>query len=73
MKKFVKNISIYLVIFALVLAAAFFYKGGGSAEYKQVKFSTLSNYLESGRDHCTDWKRQVCLHLCGKYYGYRLD
>ncbi|MCI9474893.1 ATP-dependent zinc metalloprotease FtsH [Anaerovoracaceae bacterium 41-7] len=49
MKKFVKNISIYLVIFALVLAAAFFYKGGGSAEYKQVKFSTLSNYLESGR------------------------
>lgn len=49
MKKFVKNISIYLVIFGLVLAAAFFYKGGGSAEYKQVKFSTLSNYLESGR------------------------
>jgi cell division protease FtsH len=49
LKKFVKNISIYLVIFALVLAAAFFYKGGGSAEYKQVKFSTLSNYLESGR------------------------
>lgn len=49
MKKFAKNISIYLVIFALVLTAAFFYKGGGTAEYKQVKFSTLSNYLESGR------------------------
>ena len=46
MKKFAKNISIYLVIFALVLAAAFFYKGGSSAEYKQVKFSTLANYLE---------------------------
>ena len=46
MKKFAKNISIYLVIFALVLAAAFFYNGKGSAEYKQVKFSTLANYLE---------------------------
>ncbi len=46
MKKFAKNISIYLVIFALVLAAAFFYNGSGSAEYKQVKFSTLTNYLD---------------------------
>ncbi|SCJ99473.1 ATP-dependent zinc metalloprotease FtsH [uncultured Eubacterium sp.] len=46
MKKFAKNISIYLVIFALVLAAAFFYNGSGGAEYKQVKFSTLANYLE---------------------------
>ena len=46
MKKFAKNLSIYLVIFALVLAAAFAYKGGGNAEYKQVKFSTLVSYLE---------------------------
>lgn len=46
MKKFAKNISIYLVIFALVVAAAALYKGGGSAEYKQVKFSTLTSYLE---------------------------
>ena len=46
MKKFAKNISIYLVIFALVLAAAFFYNGSGGAEYKQVKFSTMANYLE---------------------------
>ena len=46
MKKFAKNISIYLVIFALVLAAAFFYKGDNGADYKQVKFSTFANYLE---------------------------
>ena len=46
MKKFAKNISIYLVIFALVLAAAFFYNGSGGSEYKLVKFSTLTNYLE---------------------------
>ncbi|MGN0659087.1 MAG: ATP-dependent zinc metalloprotease FtsH [Emergencia sp.] len=45
MKKFAKNISIYLIIFALVLAAAFFYKGGGSEEYKQVKYSTFATYL----------------------------
>ena len=46
MKKFAKNISIYLVIFALVLAAAFFYKDGGGGEYKQVHFSTLVEHLE---------------------------
>lgn len=45
MKKFAKNVSIYLIIFALVLAAAFFYKGG-DGEYKQVKYSTFANYLE---------------------------
>ena len=45
MKKFAKNVSIYLIIFALVLAAAFFYKGA-DGEYKQVKFSTFANYLE---------------------------
>ena len=45
-KKFAKNISIYLVIFALVLAAAFFYKDGGGGEYKQVHFSTLVEHLE---------------------------
>lgn len=46
MKKFAKNISIYLVIFALVLVAAFFYKDGGGGEYKQVHFSTLVEHLE---------------------------
>lgn len=46
MKKFAKNISIYLVIFALVLGAAMFYKGGVAADTKQVKFSTFVKYLE---------------------------
>lgn len=45
MKKFAKNVSIYLLIFALVLAAAAFFRGGSNAEYKQVKFSTLVSNL----------------------------
>lgn len=45
MKKFAKNIIIYLILFSLILAAAVFYKGGGTGEYKEVKFSTFSNYL----------------------------
>ena len=49
MRKFAKNISIYLVIFALVLAAAFFYRGDNGAEYRQVKFSTFVKYLEQER------------------------
>ncbi len=49
MKKFSKNITIYFLIFALVLLAAFFYQGSGNAEYKRVKFSTFANYLEDGK------------------------
>ncbi len=49
MRKFAKNISIYLVIFAIVLAAAFFYRGDDGSEYRQVKFSTFANYLEQER------------------------
>lgn len=46
MKRLTKNIIIYLLIFAVVLAAAAFYGGAGKGTYKQVKFSTMSNYLE---------------------------
>ncbi|MGN0733880.1 MAG: ATP-dependent zinc metalloprotease FtsH [Emergencia sp.] len=46
MKRLTKNIIIYLLIFAVVLAAAAFYGGNGKGTYKQVKFSTMSNYLE---------------------------
>ena len=49
MKKFAKNISIYLVIFALIISAAFFYKGTGNADVKQVKYSTFASYLEKGK------------------------
>ena len=46
MKKLTKNIIMYLIIFAVVLGAAAFYGGGAQNSYKQVKFSTMTNYLE---------------------------
>ncbi len=46
MKKFAKNISVYLVIFALILTAAVFYNGEGNATYKQVKYSQMKDYLQ---------------------------
>jgi len=47
LKKFAKNISIYLIIFGVVLFAAFMYNGGGNqVEYKQVKYSTFAGYLQ---------------------------
>ncbi len=46
MKKFAKNISVYLVIFALIVGAAYFFQGDGGANVKKVKFSTFANYLE---------------------------
>ena len=49
MKKFAKNISIYLIIFALVLTAAVLYKGGTGESHKEVAFSTMASYLDSGK------------------------
>lgn len=46
MKKFAKNISIYLVIFALVIGAAFLYKGAEGANVKRVQYSTFAKHLE---------------------------
>ncbi len=70
------------MIFALVLAAAFFYNGSGGSEYKLVKFSTLTNYLE--QEKITEikiedtkitgkiGKRQICLCLCAVYHRDQL-
>ncbi len=49
MKKFAKNLSIYLIIFGLILLAAVFYNNGGGKTIKQVKFSTMAEYLEEGK------------------------
>ncbi len=46
MKKFAKNMSVYLVIFALVVVAAFAFKGDGAADVKKVSYSTFANYLK---------------------------
>ena len=49
MKRFAKNIVIYLVIFAVVLAVAMFYKGGAGSSTQQVKYSTMIHYMEKGQ------------------------
>ena len=48
MNRFVKNIGIYLIIFALVLTMAWLYKGGTvPEESKEIAFSELTSYLAS--------------------------
>lgn len=49
MKKFAKNIGIYLVIFALVLGAAALYKSSNMEETKMVPFSQMASYLQAER------------------------
>lgn len=46
MKKFAKNLTIYLVIFLVIIGAAYFLRGSDSVETHQVKFSTFVGYLE---------------------------
>ena len=49
MKKFGKNFGIYIIIFALVLGTAYFYKGmDSSSSTKEIKFSTFSSHLSDG-------------------------
>ena len=49
MKKFAKNIGIYIALFAIVLMVAFFYKGADADQVtvKEVPFSKLVQYLDS--------------------------
>lgn len=49
MKKFGRSIFAYVLIFAFVLGAAYFYKDIGSdAQMKEVKFSKFATHLEAG-------------------------
>lgn len=49
MKKFGKNFGIYVIIFALVLGTAYFYRGlDNSSKTKEIKFSTFSQHLSGG-------------------------
>ena len=47
MKKFRKNFTVYLLIFAIILGVAYFYKGGDSDQVKKVKCSTFANDLKN--------------------------
>ena len=46
LKQIAKNLTIYIVIFALVLVAANFYKNVPKEETKEIKFSELVQQLE---------------------------
>ncbi len=45
MKRFTKNITIYLVIFAVIVTAAMYYRGSSEGVERQVSFSTFTEYL----------------------------
>ena len=47
MKKFKKNFTVYLLIFAIILGVAYFYKGGDTDQLKKVKYSTFANDLKN--------------------------
>lgn len=46
MKKITKNIGIYVIIFGLVLAMAWFYTKDAPKEEKEIKLSTMVNHLK---------------------------
>jgi len=74
LKRFIKNFAIYLVIFAVVLGVAFFYKGvGGAKKTTEVKFSTFATHLEKGKYktlNITDRKMTATLKNGNKEYAY---
>lgn len=74
MKRFIKNFAIYLVIFAVVLGVAFFYKGAdGAKKTAEVKFSTFATHLEKGKYktiNITDRKMTARLKNGNKEYAY---
>jgi len=49
LKKFAKNIIVYLVIFAVVLGIAVSAKGGPGSTNKRVSMSTMVDYLKRGK------------------------
>ena len=74
MKRFIKNFALYLVIFAVVLGVAFFYKGAdGAKKTAEVKFSTFATHLEKGKYktiNITDRKMTATLKNGNKEYAY---
>ncbi len=48
MKKFARNLVIYLVIFGIVMGVAYFVRGGGGSQ-QEVALSTMAKYLKNGK------------------------
>ena len=47
MKRFTKNVAIYVMIFLMVLMAGIMYNGGMKSETREVKFSTITSYFDA--------------------------
>ncbi|WP_409337542.1 ATP-dependent zinc metalloprotease FtsH [Eubacterium sp. F2] len=48
MKKFARNLVIYLVIFGIVMGVAYFVRNGGTSQ-QEVALSTMAKYLKNGK------------------------
>lgn len=48
MKKFARNLVIYLVIFGIVMGVAYFVRNGGGSQ-QEVALSTMAKYLKNGK------------------------
>ena len=48
MKRFARNIVMYIVIFALIIFSVWFYRNGAGDQVKKVKYSEFATYLEKG-------------------------
>ena len=74
MKRLSKNIGIYLIIFGLVLAMAWFYNSNGDKEStKEIPFSTMAEYAASGditEINITDTKISATLKDDTKVYAF---
>ena len=74
MKRLSKNIGIYLIIFGLVLAMAWFYQSGGdNDEEKKISFSQMVEYAEGSQIteiNITETKISATLKDDDKVYAY---
>lgn len=74
MKRLSKNIGIYLIIFGLVLAMAWFYSSGGDKDAeKKISFSTMAEYAADGKIEAvniTDTKISATLKAGEEVYAY---
>lgn len=74
MKRLSKNIGIYLVIFGVVLAMAWFYSSGSDKDVeKEVSFSTMCEYAADGKIteiNITDTKISATLKSSAEVYAY---
>ena len=75
MKKFAKNVSVYLILFLVVLLVAMFYKGldGSQQTMKEISFSKLSQMVEQEKFEAIQIENTTLTGQISKdtyYYAY---